>query len=445
VVLDAIRDRGLTGNATLCGSPAIRVFADQGDIYWAETVDAPSIGARLVDAGALTAVQLERGAVRHDGVERLERLFERVQAVERDTVLVAVRALAERSLASIAGQMLATVVIEPYIHHTSGIHLWNAQHPVARRNNVGRAALWSPPEAAGSERPETSNRPLTSSAAAAGNVDTAQPVAPASDAQVDARVDAQVDAQVDADPSNDGGTAIARTEQAEGDDFSLVWNDVPARAAATDAGAPGRPPPASTETPTVQPGLAKRSLGDEFEVKWPAGLPDVSEARTATDESTDSGAVGESAGSAVDALLPLDRRQASLDVTREALGIREPRQSLTDALNDLMASVDRDLSSGRRGAAQANDTDDDLLSADELVAVRGAIASADTGLLDARRRLVEHRLRDRSSRGSSDGLHTTEVSDDSGHFGGARERDDLDDLSVGAPSLRRMMGNLRRT
>jgi len=212
VVLDAIRDRGLTGSVMLGGSPAVCVFADQGDIYWAEAVGAPSIGARLVDTGVVTAVQLERGAVRHEGVERLERLFERVPAIDRDTVLVAVRALAEQSLVSIAGQMLAGVAVEPYIHHSSGMHLWNAEHPVARRNDVGRAAMWAPPEPAVAGPPVVANvaPPVLSVPRT-----PAVPVTP----------EAPEVPQVPQVPEM--STSAPTSATAEPDDFSLVWNDAP--------------------------------------------------------------------------------------------------------------------------------------------------------------------------------------------------------------------------
>ena len=457
VVLDAIRDRGLTASVMLGGSPAVCVFADQGDIYWAEAVGAPSIGARLVDTGVVTAVQLERGAVRHGDVERLERLFERVPAIDRDTVLVAVRALAEQSLVSIAGQILAGVAVEPYIHHSSGMHLWNAEHPVARRNDVGRAAMWAPPG------------PAVAGPLVVANV--APPVLSVPHTPVAPEVpEVPVAPEVPEVPQRSESAPTNAT--AEPDDFSLVWNDAPTLPASfnatadTSAGSPNPPPAATTEAPVGSFAATESMLTDEFEVKWPASsvepegsdFPDTFGAQHFEQSSTRSTLSGQQH-------TPAWTPTTGGDVVHPDR--REPNESLTEALSDLIVLVDRDLAAVRNDVDDLDDAGSELLSSDEFIAVRRAIASADTGLLNARRRLIDHRLRDRSSRGSSsdpgsrpgggpggpgstpgsgasDGLRTTAVPGGVDQFGVAEGRDDLDDLAGGTPALRRIMGNLRR-
>lgn len=467
VVLDAIRDRGLTGSVMLGGSPAVCVFADQGDIYWAEAVGAPSIGARLVDTGVVTAVQLERGAVRHEGVERLERLFERVPAIDRDTVLVAVRALAEQSLVSIAAQMLAGVVVQPYIHHSSGMHLWNAEHPVARRNDVGRAAMWAPPEPAvagpavvANVVPPVLSVPHTPVVPVALEVPGTPEVPEASEAPV---VPIAPEVHVSTPPN----------ATAEPDDFSLVWNDAPtppasfAATADTSAGSPSPPRAATTEAPGGSFDATESMLTDEFEVKWPASSVEPE----GSDHPDTFGAQHFEQPSARSTLSGQQHTPAWTPTTGGDVvhpDRREPNESLTEALSDLIVLVDRDLAAVRNDVDDLDEAGSELLSSDEFIAVRRAIASADTGLLNARRRLIDHRLRDRSSRGSSsgpggrrgsgpgngpgsapgsgssDGLRTTAVSGGVDEFGVAEGRDDLDDLAGGTPALRRIMGNLRR-
>ncbi|HUF99271.1 MAG TPA: hypothetical protein VMM60_14165 [Ilumatobacter sp.] len=425
VVLDAIRHRGFTGSVFLGGSPAVRVFADQGDIYWAEEVAAPSVGARLVDAGAITAVQLERGAVRHADVERLERLFERVPAIERDAVVVVARALAEQSLVGIARQTVVSATAEPYVHHTSGIHLWNAEQPVAGRNTG--PSRWEPPKPATVQPAPVQPAPVqpapvqpsSSDSGAAGPVDTPG-AATAGDASPGAP-----------DPG----------------DFTLVWNDeVPPLAERRSA--PAAPTthvvmPSATHGDVPPDGVASAAIaepGDEFEIKWPSGAVDFTGAPAVVL------ATEPEVGDPFDASEP-DAETAAGGASPDPLaavvsiGRSESHSALGEALSDLIDLVDRDLAAGHELTDRTGET---RLSPDQQLAVRSAVAAADTGLLDARRRLMDHRTSDRSSRGSSESLRSLALSGDVDPFGGTEERDELDDLADGSPALRRIMGNLRR-
>ena len=91
-VLDAVRDRRFTGEVVFDTLPEIRLYADRGNIYLAERSSDPSLGARLVDAGALNATQLEHGAVKIE-----VRVRRRDRSSPRDRVEVGVAQL-ERDL-----------------------------------------------------------------------------------------------------------------------------------------------------------------------------------------------------------------------------------------------------------------------------------------------------------------------------------------------------------
>jgi hypothetical protein len=125
VVLDAARDHRFTGELVFDTAPAAHVYLERGVIYLAERASDPSLGARLVDAGALSAVQLERGAVRIGEIEHLGRLFERVPLLDRHTVLVTAEIMTEECLGWLAVQRVADVTSAPYRHHESGMHQWS--------------------------------------------------------------------------------------------------------------------------------------------------------------------------------------------------------------------------------------------------------------------------------------------------------------------------------
>lgn len=125
VVLDAARDHRFTGEVGFDTTPAARVYFDRGGIYFAERATDASIGARLVDAGALTAVDLEHGLVRVGGVEHLGRLFDRVPTVDRHAVAVTVELMTDDCVSWLASQRVSDVEYAPYRHHPSGVHQWD--------------------------------------------------------------------------------------------------------------------------------------------------------------------------------------------------------------------------------------------------------------------------------------------------------------------------------
>lgn len=125
VVLDAVRERRFTGEVVFETTPVVSVYADRGRIYLAERASDPSLGARLVDAGALNATQLEHGAMRIGDGEHLGRLFERVPSVDRQKVIVTAELMTEECVGWLARQRISDVEVTPYRHHPSGAHRWD--------------------------------------------------------------------------------------------------------------------------------------------------------------------------------------------------------------------------------------------------------------------------------------------------------------------------------
>lgn len=125
VVLDAARDHRFTGELAFDTSPGVRVYVERGVIYLAERASDPSLGSRLVDAGALSAVQLERGSVRIGPIEHLGRLFDRVPDLDRHTVIVTAELMTEECVGWLAAQRVPDVASAPYRHHESGVHQWS--------------------------------------------------------------------------------------------------------------------------------------------------------------------------------------------------------------------------------------------------------------------------------------------------------------------------------
>lgn len=123
-VLDAARSRRFTGEVTCATIPVTKVYFDAGQIYFAERVSDPSLGARLVDAGALTAAQLEHGSMFVGGIAHLGRLFERVGSVDRQQVLLVAELMTEERVGWLAGRLVAGVSLAPYRHHPTGVRRW---------------------------------------------------------------------------------------------------------------------------------------------------------------------------------------------------------------------------------------------------------------------------------------------------------------------------------
>ena len=145
VVIDAIRERGFTGEVVCATTPAVTLHADRGRIYIAErTSDAP-LSERLVAAGALTLAELELGIIRLAGAEHLGRLFERVPQVDRDAVLAANDLTNDECLGWLAAQRVHGADVTPYRHHHSGMHRWEPVPDTASAGVPAPPAFAAPP------------------------------------------------------------------------------------------------------------------------------------------------------------------------------------------------------------------------------------------------------------------------------------------------------------
>ena len=118
-----------TGEAELGIDPRVALFATEGHVYAAELVDGPTIGQRLVQAGALTPVQLAKGAVHVGDTLSLARMFQREPGIDRDQVELALERMTAELLDSVSSYPVGQVSLHPLHHHPSGVHQWLPEQP----------------------------------------------------------------------------------------------------------------------------------------------------------------------------------------------------------------------------------------------------------------------------------------------------------------------------
>ncbi len=146
MTLDEARERAFTGEIVFEVDPEVFAYLDNGVVYYAERASDASLGRRLLDAGVIDRIQLERGTVRVGDVEHLGRLFEREASVDRDAVLVVVETSTEDLIAELANHAVTTVRVTAYRHHPSGLHRWFAAHldPHAAARQMGSISEMEP-------------------------------------------------------------------------------------------------------------------------------------------------------------------------------------------------------------------------------------------------------------------------------------------------------------
>ena len=113
-----------TGEAAIGIDPRVRVFAVDGRVYFTEREGDAPIGTRLLESGAVTPGQLERGTVQIGDVASLARLFHREPSIDRDQVELTIELATESLLESIANKAVGMPEVFPLRHHLSGIHQW---------------------------------------------------------------------------------------------------------------------------------------------------------------------------------------------------------------------------------------------------------------------------------------------------------------------------------
>ncbi|HZB43297.1 MAG TPA: hypothetical protein VE487_20165 [Ilumatobacter sp.] len=390
VVLDAVRERRFTGEVVFDTTPEARVYADRGRIYLAERSSDPSLGARLVDAGALNATQLEHGAMRIGDGEHLGRLFERVPSVDRQKVLVTAELMTEECVGWLASQRISHVAVTPYRHHASGVQRWDQPYAalvdLAPGDPLPAPAPDAAPVAIGP--PEPLFRPvddlgdvddmirwnepswLDEQVAPLKPIDVAARFAALRAADTDAEHDpisfepargdtpaAEAGTPVDAGPSDAEASSNGRADAEHAD--AGDWID--------ELGTAGLPQPGSDPlaSPVKLAPLATEPM-DHFELIWP------------------SGDIDEQFGSQTTEPYPhpdIDRA----GVTARLVGKRARVQAEPAAVQKrAMPPADKTLATwlGEDGGREA-------ITDDVVLAVRRAVASIDTGSLAARRRLVD--------------------------------------------------------
>lgn len=369
VLLDAIRDHRFTGEVMVESQPPVRVYSDRGYIYLAERVTDPSIGSRLVDAGALTAIQLERGAIRVGDNEHLGRLFERVPTVDRHTVLVTAELMTDECVGWLANQNVSGARSTPYRHHESGIHQWT------------RPPGWV------DLRP---GDPLPAPSVDEAPVDTGPPGPQAPAALVDHPLGEPFDDVIEWDePSwlDTAGfdiapipTASSRTEPPVADAHDAHDGQQPSPDDARPSGdwvdrleSDGLPEPGTDllGSPARLPKLPIEPL-DRFELIWPSGEIDEEFGVFDEVEGDDHDRIG----------------------TTARLGVRaQEREHDTGA----DAPVDDEVDHGAKPVVDEAEPTDEI-----VLAVRRAVASIEVGSLAARQRLVD--ATDASARGIAEAI-----------------------------------------
>ncbi len=126
-VIEEARSAKITGElAITTASSKAMVYLESGVVYFAHAEGDDTLANRLVEAGAITAEQLRRGALRLNGVEHLGRLFERDATVERDAVELALELMTEQALTEVSSRDVLSSQTTMYRQHSSGVVRWFA-------------------------------------------------------------------------------------------------------------------------------------------------------------------------------------------------------------------------------------------------------------------------------------------------------------------------------
>ena len=353
VVLDAARDCRFTGELTFHTNPAVAVYLDRGRIYFAERLGDAPIGLQLVEAGVLTAAQLDHGSIRVGGTENIGRLFERCPLADRDVALVAVNLLTEECFGWLASQRVRAVDVKPYRFHVSGLHQWDRPHGAIDLSPGDPLPAPSPVE-----RPVFVESPESL-------VDRFQSFDVA-DTMIEWQERSWLDDRLPPEPSDHDPFASDWIERLETEGLPVAGSDPLAMI------------PAQLPVVSLEP-------IDRFEVIWP------------------SGEIDEQFGMTDDVLT--DEIEALRDHDRNGPTVRLSRSDAAEPAAPPVGSSPVESSPFEPAPVESSPVEPD--AADAIVlAVRGAVASIDTGSLEVRRRLVESpaldpHLSDMSSGGGS--------------------------------------------
>lgn len=354
-VLDAARDQRFTGELIAETGVTVRVYFDRGRIYVAERATDPPLGTRLVEAGALNHAQLQYGSLRIGDIDYLGRLFDRVPSVNRDGVLVLNELMTEVCVRSLAVARVHTVTATPYQHHPSGMYRWG-------------------PFDTGAAPPGSSAIPTM--ALPAPHPD-ATPVAtsPPADNPPDAAVD-------DRDCPTPGDVTGAPLRRPDGPETGAAFDEVVAW---------NEPSSPIQEFVAARAGASRRSRDAALLTDGPADLW--------IDELDESGVADAEvdAGAATSRLAPLPVRPVDqfevIWPSGETDDVVDAAEPMTD--HDRVGPTARVHGTNTNGhtpdleSGGASNDQTDAGDQDNQLAVRRAVATIDTGSLDARRRLAD--------------------------------------------------------
>lgn len=386
VVLDAARDHRFTGELVTTVDRVdgdFRVYFDRGRIYVAERSTDPPIGVRLVEAGAINAAQLEYGTLRIGEIQHLGRLFDRVPSVNRDGVLVMNQLMTEECVRAMAARQVVDVSATPYRHHPSGMHRWELHESAGSASMSNVAPEMALPAPSPGARPVVADDDL-----AAESIDAER--TPTTDARPDAVPGATPDttAATRQEDERRAGSVLFVDDVVEWDEPSLLVTggavrhrrsgpprDVFAAAPTTGDWADDLGPDGVADE-AVDTTASRAHLSpvpvrpvEQFELIWPSGeTVDLAAGAPVPTDDLDATASSARVGSA-------DRQP----------GFPPPRRETSDA-DDTTRGADGSVAD--TGGAGGPDPDQDADDGSPALAVRRAVATIDTGSLEARRRLA---------------------------------------------------------
>ena len=368
-VLDAARDQRFTGELIAESDTIFRVYFDRGGIYVAERATDPPLGTRLVEAGALNPAQLEYGSLRIGDIDHLGRLFDRVPSVNRDGVVVLNELMTEECVRSLAGQTVRAVTVTSYRHHPSGMHRWTLVEPgpvPGTSATIPTMALPAPHPDATPVNDEPPADAATASLAGSGDGHARQPLlddTTPDDQRPHDRFDPTElffdDVVAWNEPSAFARADTAAPTRARASQSDLL-TDVPPDRWIDQLGHDGVADASATSAQPRLVALPVRPV-ESFEMVWPSG-------------------------ETVNVVNVKDRVEPPHDVDRDRVGptARVPSQNGTARQGAPSPATDFD-------AADQPDHSDSADRGDDVspLAVRRAVATIDTGSLEARRRLVD--------------------------------------------------------
>lgn len=389
-VLDAAREQRFTGELRAHTDNGLdyHVYVDRGDVYCAERSTDPTLGTRLVEAGAINAAQLEYGMLRIGDIEHLGRLFDRVPSINRDAVFVLNQLMTEETMRSMAARSITDVDATPYRHHPSGMHRWTTIELARTPAPWGELPELALPAPAPDARPVSSHEPAPVPPEPV--ADPTPPAAPPSTPTSTPVTTPHPLVEPDAEPFDDdvvqwdepatlvGATASAATVHERRELFpsspplgTTDWVDELGPDGVADA--PAGPATHAKLRPVAVPPV------EQFEVIWPSGeVDDVTSSGEPTggDDVERTGAEpatpdGPAANDGEDAETPDDA------------GPSDTTEATTD---DDEGGTDTDTESVADDTSPEPDATPD--DPDEALAVRRAVATIDTGSLAVRRRLA---------------------------------------------------------